>query len=79
MSEPKKQEKDYTKEVDEVLPEAKSLAEVCVCGADETYLNGGRPAVKLTFFSKSGKLQDAVDKLFALEKQTRNVRIAPLI
>lgn len=34
MSEPKKQEKDYTKEVDEALPEAKSLAEVC--GMDET-------------------------------------------
>ncbi|EIM92302.1 uncharacterized protein STEHIDRAFT_47088 [Stereum hirsutum FP-91666 SS1] len=47
MSEPKKQEKDYTKEVDEALPEAKSLAE-------------------------SGKLQDSLEKLFALEKQTRN-------
>ncbi|TCD60049.1 hypothetical protein EIP91_010843, partial [Steccherinum ochraceum] len=47
MAEVKKQEKDYTKEVDALLPEAKSLAE-------------------------SGKLQDALDKLYALEKQTRN-------
>ncbi|KAI0041896.1 26S proteasome non-ATPase regulatory subunit 12 [Auriscalpium vulgare] len=43
----KKQEKDYTLEVDELLPQAKSLAE-------------------------SGKLQEALDKLFALEKQSRN-------
>lgn len=40
MSEPKKQEKDYTKEVDEALPEAKSLAEVC--GIDETSLRDAR-------------------------------------
>ncbi|KAG8905440.1 hypothetical protein FRC01_008353, partial [Tulasnella sp. 417] len=48
MSEqPKKQEKDYTPEVDAVLPEATSLA-------------------------KSGKLQEGLEKLLALEKQTRN-------
>lgn len=28
MADPKKQEKDYTKEVDEILPQTKSLAEV---------------------------------------------------
>ncbi|KDQ63363.1 hypothetical protein JAAARDRAFT_120129 [Jaapia argillacea MUCL 33604] len=47
MAEPKKQEKDFTSEVDVIIPETESLV-------------------------KSGKLQDAVDKLYALEKQTRN-------
>ncbi|KAJ8083731.1 proteasome regulatory particle subunit [Marasmius tenuissimus] len=47
MSDNKKQEKDFTPEVDALLPEAESLA-------------------------KAGKLQEALDKLFALEKQTRN-------
>ncbi|KAK4056568.1 proteasome regulatory particle subunit [Microbotryomycetes sp. JL221] len=48
MSEaPRKQEKDFTKECDEVIPNAESLAE-------------------------SGKVQDALDKLLVLEKQTRN-------
>ncbi|OBZ79449.1 26S proteasome non-ATPase regulatory subunit 12 [Grifola frondosa] len=47
MADPKKQEKDLTKEVDALLPETKALAE-------------------------SGKLQDALDKLYALEKQSRN-------
>ncbi|KAH9836990.1 PCI-domain-containing protein [Rhodofomes roseus] len=47
MAEQRKQEKDFTKEVDELLPETKSLAQ-------------------------AGKLQEALDKLFAFEKQTRN-------
>ncbi|THH18560.1 hypothetical protein EW146_g2441 [Bondarzewia mesenterica] len=47
MAEHRKQEKDYTKEVDEILPQSNALAE-------------------------SGRLQDALDTLFALEKQTRN-------
>ncbi|TBU34673.1 hypothetical protein BD311DRAFT_290970 [Dichomitus squalens] len=47
MADPKKQEKDYTKEVDELLPEVRSLAQ-------------------------SGKLQEALDKIYILEKQTRN-------
>ncbi|KLO20732.1 hypothetical protein SCHPADRAFT_897992 [Schizopora paradoxa] len=47
MAEQKKQERDFTPEVDAALPEAISLA-------------------------KGGKLNDAVDKLIALEKQTRN-------
>ncbi|KAG8986813.1 hypothetical protein FRB94_002648 [Tulasnella sp. JGI-2019a] len=46
-SEPKKQEKDFTKEVDTAVAEATSLQE-------------------------AGKLQEGLDKLFALEKQTRN-------
>ncbi|KAF9477529.1 26S proteasome non-ATPase regulatory subunit 12 [Pholiota conissans] len=47
MSDNKKQEKDYTKEVDVLLPEADAII-------------------------KSGKLQEGLDKIFALEKQTRN-------
>ncbi|KAJ7103283.1 PCI domain-containing protein [Mycena belliarum] len=47
MSENKKQERDFTPEVDALLPEAASLA-------------------------TAGKLQDALDKLLFLEKQTRN-------
>ncbi|EKM84184.1 hypothetical protein AGABI1DRAFT_81883 [Agaricus bisporus var. burnettii JB137-S8] len=47
MSDNKKQEKDFTAEVDALLPEADKIA-------------------------KSGKLQEALDKLFVLEKQTRN-------
>ncbi|EKM61277.1 uncharacterized protein PHACADRAFT_247770 [Phanerochaete carnosa HHB-10118-sp] len=47
MADPKKQEKDFTKEVDAIVPEAQSIA-------------------------KAGQLQEAVDKLLVLEKQTRN-------
>ncbi|ESK98113.1 26s proteasome non-atpase regulatory subunit 12 [Moniliophthora roreri MCA 2997] len=47
MSDNKKQERDFTPEVNALLPEADSLA-------------------------KAGKLQEALDKLFVLEKQTRN-------
>ncbi|KAG6862181.1 hypothetical protein C0995_004263 [Termitomyces sp. Mi166 len=47
MSDNKKQEKDYTSEVDSLLPEAEAIV-------------------------KSGKLQEGLDKIFALEKQTRN-------
>ncbi|KAH9898160.1 hypothetical protein C8Q73DRAFT_663927 [Cubamyces lactineus] len=47
MADPKKQEKDFTKEVDALLPEVQSLA-------------------------TSGKLQEALDKIYVLEKQTRN-------
>ncbi|KAK7468686.1 proteasome regulatory particle subunit [Stygiomarasmius scandens] len=47
MSDNRKQEKDYTPEVDALLPEAKSLVQ-------------------------AGKLQEGLDKLFALEKQARN-------
>ncbi|KAJ7596844.1 hypothetical protein C8J56DRAFT_1000939 [Mycena floridula] len=47
MSDHRKQEKDFTVEVDALLPEAASVV-------------------------KAGKLQEALDKLFVLEKQTRN-------
>ncbi|KAL1677453.1 hypothetical protein EV122DRAFT_214152 [Schizophyllum commune] len=47
MSDNKKQERDYTPEVDALLPEAEALV-------------------------KSGKLQEGIDKLFVLEKQSRN-------
>ncbi|KAJ3734633.1 hypothetical protein DFJ43DRAFT_1130442 [Lentinula guzmanii] len=47
MSDNKKQEKDFTSEVDTLLPETSSLA-------------------------KAGKLQEALDKIAVLEKQTRN-------
>jgi len=50
MAEVKKQERDFTAEVDTLLSEASVLI-------------------------KSGSLQTALDKLFVLEKQTRNVRI----
>ncbi|KIK70805.1 hypothetical protein GYMLUDRAFT_66019 [Collybiopsis luxurians FD-317 M1] len=47
MSDNKKQEKDFTPEVNTLLPETEALA-------------------------KAGKLQEALDKLAVLEKQTRN-------
>ncbi|KAG8970673.1 hypothetical protein FRC03_004055 [Tulasnella sp. 419] len=47
MSEPKKQEKDLTKEVDALLAETSPIA-------------------------KAGRTTEAIDKLLALEKQTRN-------
>ncbi|CDO73463.1 hypothetical protein BN946_scf185013.g98 [Trametes cinnabarina] len=47
MADPKKQEKDFTKEVESLLPEAESLA-------------------------TAGKLHEALDKIYVLEKQTRN-------
>ncbi|GAA94546.1 uncharacterized protein L969DRAFT_83888 [Mixia osmundae IAM 14324] len=49
---PRKQEKDYSKEVDDLLPVAESLA-------------------------SDGKLQEAIDKLLALEKGTRNASDQP--
>ncbi|KAI0639648.1 PCI-domain-containing protein [Trametes polyzona] len=47
MADPKKQEKDFTKEVDALLSETAPLA-------------------------SAGKLQEALDKIYVLEKQTRN-------
>ncbi|KAG6832519.1 hypothetical protein H0H92_000148 [Tricholoma furcatifolium] len=52
MSDNKKQEKDFTKEVDALLPEADAIV-------------------------KSGKLQEGLDKIFVLEKQTRNAADLP--
>ncbi|KAF9527761.1 hypothetical protein CPB83DRAFT_792684 [Crepidotus variabilis] len=47
MADNKKQEKDYTKEVDALFPEVESTV-------------------------KAGQLQEGLDKIFTLEKQTRN-------
>ncbi|KAF5312350.1 hypothetical protein D9619_002908 [Psilocybe cf. subviscida] len=47
MADNKKQEKDFTKEVDALIPEANATI-------------------------KAGKLQEGLDKIFSLEKQTRN-------
>ena len=67
MADQKKQEKDFTSEVDTILPEATTLAKVsCI-------IHQAVPV--LITCMQSGKLQDALDKLFALEKQTRNVSL----
>jgi 26S proteasome regulatory subunit N5 len=66
MADNKKQERDFTVEVDAILPAAESLAKVCLSlSAPDTW--------PLTV-AQSGQLQDALDKIFVLEKQTRNVR-----
>ncbi|KAH7885964.1 hypothetical protein F5I97DRAFT_1183425 [Phlebopus sp. FC_14] len=52
MAEVKKKERDFTPEVNALLPETSNLA-------------------------KTGKLPEALDKLFALEKQTRNASDLP--
>ncbi|KAI9461742.1 hypothetical protein HD554DRAFT_2028043 [Boletus coccyginus] len=52
MAEVKKQERDFTPEVNALLPETQTLSE-------------------------SGRLSEALDKLFALEKQTRNASDLP--
>jgi hypothetical protein len=66
MAEQKKQERDFTPEVDSIIPVTTSLAQV-----DFIYLI--TPEMLICIFPKSGELQDALDRLFALEKQTRNV------
>ncbi|EJU00081.1 hypothetical protein DACRYDRAFT_101139 [Dacryopinax primogenitus] len=52
MSEPKKQERDYTKEVNELLPEVEALV-------------------------KARAIQEALDRIYVLEKQTRNAADIP--
>lgn len=67
MSDNKKQEKDFTAEVDALLPEADKIAKV-------RQIRYKSDQVQITFLiTQSGKLQEALDKLFVLEKQTRNV------
>ena len=56
----KKMEKDFTKEVDDILPIAKNLFQVTI---RNFYLN----------ILQGGKLKEALDRLTQLEKQTRNV------
>ena len=69
MSDNKKQEKDFTKEVDVRLPEAAELVKVCV------YI-GFQSNIRIYLhIPQAGKLQAGLDSIFALEKQTRNVGI----
>lgn len=66
MSSDLKQERDYTPEVDLLLPEAAALAKVrslVACSGSEAHCR-----------TQAGKLEEAAEKLLALEKQTRNVR-----
>ena len=63
MSQPRKQEKDYTKEVEELKKEVEGIAKV---GRGE-----GRKVAHTD--RQQGNLQQAIDKISALEKQTRNV------
>jgi len=58
----RKQEKDYSEQVKTLSTEAEQLAKVC---KSVTHL--------AIADNQSGKLQDAIDKITALEKQTRNV------
>ena len=79
----RKQEKDYSSEVDALVPAATQMAEVRL---SSTVVERGRPArargllaEPLTVASldglQSGRLQDGIDKLLALEKLTRNVSV----
>ena len=68
MSDNKKQEKDFTKEVDARLPEAAEIVKVCV-------IDGFQSNILICHDTQVGKLQAGLDTIFALEKQTRNVGI----
>lgn len=71
MAEVKKQERDFTPEVDALLPETQSLSEVC-----SLPFRTSRPLTSYVcaVTRQSGRLSEALEKLLALEKQTRNVR-----
>lgn len=64
----KLQQKDYTPEVDALLPQATALAQV----GSPLYC---RVLAQLMMF-QAGDLQEALDKLFALEKIARNVKLS---
>jgi len=68
MSDNKKQEKDFTKEVDALLPEAAATVKVC-------FENFPQILLICHDIPQAGKLQAGLDTIFALEKQTRNVGI----
>ena len=68
MAEVRKQERDFTKEVDELIPEVTNLAKVCII------LPGLSQSLLTRMFCQSNKLQEALERLFTLEKQTRNAR-----
>lgn len=65
MSEAKKQEKDFTLEVEALVKEATDLATVSASFTD-SILTTLTPM-------QNGKLPTAIEKLLALEKQARNV------
>lgn len=69
MSDNKKQEKDYSKEVDALLPEAEALAKV---RSSQIRIKTGLISVQ------GGKLQEALDKILVQEKLTRNVSFLKL-
>ena len=65
----KLQQKDYTPEVDALLPQATALAQVespLYCREFQSWLT----------MSWAGNFQEALDKLFTLEKQARNVKLS---
>ena len=70
MADNKKQEKDYTKEVDALLPEAEAIVKV-------RSIHGRNFRLLINY--QSGKLHEGLDKIFALEKQTRNVFIVTVM
>jgi len=59
-----KAEKDFTKEVDKLIPEAEKLAAVCMRNKMDVF--------RLTYLFQSN-VQAAIEKLLLLEKQTRQV------
>ena len=60
----RKQERDFTTEVKALQPEAEQLA----TGSSTSFF------LAMLTTQQSGQLQEAVDKITLLEKQTRNVR-----
>jgi hypothetical protein len=70
MSE-KKQEKDFTAEVDALLTEANELAKV----SSPHLLLRSQAHLLSSNNVQAKKVEDAVEKLLVLEKQTRNVRM----
>lgn len=65
----RKQDRDFTKEVSELVPIAEAKAEA-----------SGSPARGIgstadASLHQSGAVSDAIEQLLALEKQTRNVRL----
>ena len=66
----RKQEKDYSPEVKALQPEAEQLAQVRRRSVEMDSKG------QVLIVGQNGKLQEAVDKIGALEKQTRNVHLA---
>lgn len=78
---PRKQDRDFTNEVGELLPTVEAQAEASHCcehrlGCNLTAAQTDRPSRPV---AQSGNLQEALDQLLALEKQTRNVRRSSVV